>query len=77
MSFTISALKQCLVCLYLQLFVGKLMSYIRYLLLFTHSGVQHILCYVFLCRVYPMLTVSLDCPFSIAPSIFSSIYLHQ
>jgi len=53
------------------------MSYIRYLLLFTHSGVQHILCYVFLCRVYPMLTVSLDCPFSIAPSIFSSIYLHQ
>jgi hypothetical protein len=25
--------------------------------------------------VYPMVTVSLDCPFVIAPSVFSSIYL--
>jgi hypothetical protein len=25
--------------------------------------------------VYPMLPVSLDCPFSIAPSVFSNIYL--
>jgi hypothetical protein len=25
-----------------------------------------------LCRVYPMLPVSLDCPFLIAPSIFST-----
>ena len=33
-------IKRCLVCLYLQLFVGRLMSYLRYLCLFTHSGVQ-------------------------------------
>ena len=28
-----------------------------------------------LCLVYPMVTVSLDCPFVIVPSVFSSIYL--
>ena len=28
-----------------------------------------------LCLVYPMLTVSLDCPFLIAPSVFSNVYL--
>ena len=33
--------------LYLQLFVERLMSYLRYLCLFVHSGVQHILCCVF------------------------------
>jgi pantothenate kinase len=31
--------------------------------------------FVSLCLVYPMLPVSLDCPFVIAPSIFSSVYL--
>ena len=30
--------------LYLQLFVGGQQSYLRYLCLFAHSGVQHILC---------------------------------
>jgi hypothetical protein len=35
----------CSVHLYLQLFVGGLVSYLRYLFLFTHSGVQHILCF--------------------------------
>ena len=35
--------------LYLQLFVGGLMSYLCYLCLVAHSGVQHILCCVFLC----------------------------
>ena len=44
-----------------QLFLGGLMPYLRYLCLFTYSGVQHILCYVFLRLVYPMLPVSLDC----------------
>jgi hypothetical protein len=40
------------------------MSYLRYLCLFAHSGVQHILCCVFaffvfvLCLVYPILPVS-------------------
>jgi len=53
------------------------MSY--YLCLLTYSGVQHILCFafvfVFLRRVYPMLPVSLDCSFMIAPSVFSNVYL--
>jgi hypothetical protein len=44
-----------------QLFVGWLMSYLRYLCLFAHTGVQHILCCVFLRLVYPMLPVSLCC----------------
>jgi hypothetical protein len=59
------------------------MSYLRYLCLFAHSGVQYILCCVFvlfvivLSLVYPMLPVSLDCPFLIAPSFFSKVYLLQ
>ena len=55
------------------------MSYLRYLCLFGHSGVQHIVlcfCLVFLHFVYLMLPVSLDCPFLIAPSVFSNIYLY-
>ena len=52
------------------------MSYLRYLCLLTYSGVQHILCCVFLRIVYPMLPISLDCPFFIAPSVFTNVYLH-
>jgi len=37
-------IKRCSVRLYLQLFVGGLMSYLCYLCLFAYSGVQHILC---------------------------------
>ena len=57
----------------LQLFVEGIMSYLRYLCLFAHSGVQHILCFcfVFLRLVYPMLPVSL----LIAPSVFSNVCL--
>jgi len=55
------------------------MSYLHYLCLFVYSGVQYILCCVFvlfcLRLVYPTLPVSLDYPFSIAPSVFSNIYL--
>jgi len=44
----------------------------------AYSGVQQILCCVFcfVCRrlVYPMLPVSLDCLFLIAPLIFSNVY---
>ena len=71
----------CSVRLYLQLFVGGFMSYLRYLCLLAYSGVQHIFCFFFglfvfvLCLVYSMLPVSLDCQFLIAPSIFSNIYL--
>ena len=53
------------------------MSYLRYLYLFVYSGVQHMLCCVFvlfgLRLVYPMLPVSLDCPLVIAPSVFSGL----
>ena len=34
-------------CIMLQLFVGGLMSYIRYVCLSVYNGIQHILCYVF------------------------------
>ena len=44
---TVSAWKRWLVRLYLQLFVGGRMSYLRYLSLFPFSGVQHILCCIF------------------------------
>ena len=56
------------------------MSYLRYLCLLAYSSVQHILCcgfvlFVFvLCLMYPMLPVFLDCPFLIAPSVFSSLF---
>ena len=57
------------------------MSYLRYLCLLKHSGVQHIVlcfCFVFLCLVYPMLPVSLhlsiiDCPFGILKRLFHKI----
>ena len=32
-------------------------------------------CFVFLRFVYPVLPVSLDCPYLIAPSVFSNVYL--
>ena len=50
------------------------MSYLCYLCLFVYSFVQHILCCVFLPPVYPMLPVSLDCPFFIAHSVFTNVY---
>jgi hypothetical protein len=79
MSVTISALKRCSVHLYLQLFVGVFMSYLRYPCLFAHSGVQHILCCVFVLFfirvVYPMLTDFLDFPSLIDHSVFSNAYL--
>ena len=44
------------------------------LCLFAQSGVQHIFCCNFLLLVYPLFPVSLDCPFLIAPSVFSNAY---
>ena len=72
-SVTISAYKRCSVRLYLELFVGGRMPYLRYLCLFTHSGVQHILCCVFVlisssCVPYVASFSGLpffDCPFGI------------
>ena len=66
---------------YPHLFVGVLTSYLRYLYLLAYSGVEHILCYVFalfvivVCLVHYMLSVSLDCPFLIVLSVFSTVYL--
>jgi len=52
------------------------MSYLRYLCLFAHSGVQHILRCVLLCFYSSCVPhVALDCPFLIAPSVFSNVYL--
>ena len=50
------------------------MSYLHYLCLFVHSGVKHILRCIFLRLAHTMLPVSLDCPFLIAPSVFSNVY---
>jgi len=74
MSVTISTLKRCSVRLYLQLFVGGLMPYLRYMCVFAHSGVQHTLgwfCLVLFCFFFfflrlDMLPVSLDCLFMVA-----------
>jgi hypothetical protein len=49
------------------------MFYLSYLCLFVHSGVQHILCCVFALFFFVMLSVSLDCLFLIAPSVFSNV----
>jgi len=44
--------------------------------LFAHSGVQHILCFVFvLFFIVLCYQFFLDCPFLIAASVFSNIYL--
>ena len=45
--------------------------------LICYGGVQHIMCcgFVFYRLVYSVLRVSLDCPFLIAPSVFSNVYL--
>ena len=55
------------------------MSYLHYFCLFTYSGVQYILCCVLVLFVFVlctiMLAVFLDCPYFIAPSGFSNIYL--
>ena len=56
------------------------MSYLRYLCWFAHSGVHHkrvvffVLFVTVLCFVWPMLPISLDCPFLIAPSVLSNVY---
>ena len=53
------------------------MCLLRYICLLAHGGVQYILCFVFLRFVYLMLPFSLDCPFLIASSVFSNVYVIQ
>jgi len=55
-------------------FVGGLMSCLCYLCLLARGGVQHILCCVFFSVFKPTLLVSMDCPFLLAPSVFSNIF---
>ena len=70
---------RCSVRLYLQLFVGVFMGYLRYLCLFVHCCVQHISCYVLVLLFFVLSTlrllVSLDCPYLIGPSVSSNVYL--
>jgi len=54
MSVTISAKNDVL---YIQLFVGGLMSHLHYLCLFAYSGVQNILCCVFALFFFVLCTV--------------------
>ena len=50
------------------------MSCLRYLCLFACGVVLYFVC---LRLVYLMLPIPLDCPFLIAPSIFSNVYLQR
>jgi len=50
-------LKRCSVRLYLQLFEGGLMSYLRYMCLVAHSGIQHILRCVFVLFFFVLCTL--------------------
>ena len=65
--------------LYLQLFVGELMSYLFNVCLFAWCPTHIVLCFCFVCfrLVYPMLPVSPDCPFLIVPSVFSNVYFNE
>ena len=65
-----------------QVVCGKACVLFKLFMLFfpPHSGVQHILFCVFVCflrLVYLILSVSLDCPFLIASSMFSNVYSQQ
>jgi hypothetical protein len=73
MSVTISANIRFSVRVYLQLFVGRSMSYVLYLCLFAYSGVQDILCCVFALIFFVLCTLCckfrwilhFGCPFGI------------
>jgi hypothetical protein len=67
--------KRCSVRRYHQLFVGGIVSYLRYMCLLAHSSVQCILCFAFLRLVYPMFPFSLDYPFCIASSVIYNVYV--
>ena len=79
-SVTISAYKRCSVRLYLQLFVGGLVSSLRFLCLFVYSGVQHLLwlCLCFVCRriVSPMLSIFLDIVHLWLPLLYSLTFIY-
>jgi len=61
MYVTISTYNRCSVRLYLRLLLGELLSYLRYLCLFAHCCVQHILCCVFVLSVFVLCTLCCQC----------------
>ena len=71
-SITIST---CSVRLYFQLFVGVICVCLHILVVSNTYCVVFLGLFVFiLCIVYPLLSVSRDCPFKIAPSVFYDVY---
>ena len=58
-------------------FTSSCLSYLRYLCLFAYSGVQHILCCVFVLFFFVFFVPYVDSflSFLIAPSVFSNVYL--
>jgi hypothetical protein len=74
------AWKRCSIRLYLQLFVGELMSYLRYSCLIAYSDVQHTICCDF--ALFFLVLCTLCCqflwifPFLIAPAVISNVYLN-
>jgi hypothetical protein len=72
MSVTISAWKRCSLRIYLHvLFTLFVFVYVKWCP--THIVLRY--CFARLRLLYPMLSVSLDYPFVIAPSVFSNVYL--
>jgi len=72
MSFTMSASKRCSVLLYLQLFVGGLMSYLRHLCLVAYIGVQHI--FGFSSSYVPYVSSFSGLSICYSPLVFSGVY---
>ena len=64
-------MKRCSVRLHLQLFVLFTLFVFTYVVM----SITYCVMFCFLClwRVYTLLPVSLDCPFMIAPSVFSNV----
>ena len=80
MSVTSSTLSRRLVRIHLQLFCRRGSCFIYVMCVCLHRVVSSsyiVLCICFPCLrlVYPMLPVSLECPFLVAPSVFSNVYL--
>jgi hypothetical protein len=54
-------IKQCSIRLFFQLFLGGILSYLRYLSLFAYSGVEQLLCSVF--ALFSFVLCTLCCQF--------------
>ena len=78
MSVTISTYNYVRFVLYLQLFEGWFMPYLRYVCLFAHSGVQYILCCGFVWFFFFLCTLCFSgLSFFDAPLLFSNVYLRR